>query len=63
MGIMHRAKALALLSLLLGFSLTSVASAITTISQGYLTKDQLPLGSLVSLQKNSSDHVDIATID
>lgn len=63
MGITSRAKALAILCALLSLSFPSVVSALTTISQGYLTKDQLPLGSLVSLEKNSSDHVDIATID
>jgi hypothetical protein len=63
LGISGRAKSLVLLSLLLSLSFTTVASAITTISQGYLTKDQLPLGSLVSLDKNTSDHVEIATID
>lgn len=34
--------------------------AATTISQGYSTKDDLSLGSIVSLQSNSSDHVTAA---
>jgi len=31
--------------------------ALTTISQGFTTSDKLPLGSIVSLQNNTSDHV------
>lgn len=38
-----------------------LASAATTISQGYSTRDDLSLGSIVSLEKNSSDHVTAAT--
>jgi hypothetical protein len=56
------AKALAVFGILLTMALPAVAAAITTISQGYLTKDQLPLGSMVSLEKDSSDHVDISTL-
>lgn len=62
MGISGRAKALVVLGMLISLAFPSVASALTTISQGYLTKDQLPLGSMVSLAKDSSDHVEIATV-
>jgi len=41
----------------------SVASAVTSISQGYLTTDSLSLGSMVSLDTNSSDHVSATTTD
>jgi hypothetical protein len=37
--------------------LPAAVSAITTISQGYSTTDSVALGSIVSLQNNSSDHV------
>jgi len=33
------------------------AGAITSLSQGFTTTDTLPLGAIVSLQNNSSDHV------
>jgi hypothetical protein len=33
------------------------ASALTSISQGFTTTDSLPLGSIVSLENNSSDQV------
>ncbi len=46
------ASALALTS-----ALTLSASGLTTISQGYSTTDKLTLGSIVSLQANSSDQV------
>jgi hypothetical protein len=47
------------------FSLVAVstASALSTLSEGYLTTDKVSLGSIVSLQKNSTDHVSAATID
>jgi hypothetical protein len=38
-------------------------SALTLISQGYLTKDKTSVGSIISLHKDSSDLVDITTID
>lgn len=56
------ARALVALGVLLTLALPSISSALTSISQGYLTKDQLPLGSMVSLAKDSSDHVEIATV-
>lgn len=37
------------------------ALAMTTISQGYITGDQVTQGSIVSLQKNSTDHVTATT--
>ena len=57
-----RTKALFALLLLLSFALPGTAGALTTISQGYVTKDSLALGSIVSLQKDSTDHVEAATI-
>lgn len=36
---------------------SAAVSAVTSISQGYSTSEKLPLGSIVSLQKDSSDHV------
>ncbi len=41
---------------------TTHAGAITTISQGFMTKDKLSLGSIVSLQSNSSDQVNASSI-
>jgi hypothetical protein len=43
--------------------LPAAAGALTSISQGYLTTDSLPLGSIVSLDKNSEDHVSATTTD
>jgi len=37
-----------------------LAFAATSISQGYATKEDLALGSIVSLEKNSDDHVTAA---
>jgi hypothetical protein len=50
-------KAVLAASVLLVSLLPVLASAVTTISQGYSTKEDLSLGSIVSLEKNSSDHV------
>jgi hypothetical protein len=44
-------------------AIPATAHAITTISQGFLTKDKLSLGSIVSLQNNSSDQVGAANIN
>lgn len=44
-------------SLLISLFLPLVASAVTTISQGYTTKDKLSLGSIVSQQKSTTDEV------
>lgn len=43
--------------IILCFTLSLSVQALTTISQGYATTDKLSLGSLVSLQKDTSDHV------
>lgn len=42
--------------------LTAPASATTTISQGYITESDIPVGSVVSLIKNSTDTVEMASI-
>lgn len=52
---------LAAAAILLGMAAPAVAHAITTISQGYATKENLALGSIVSLQKNASDAVTAAS--
>lgn len=41
----------------------AIASAATLISQGFIANGNLPAGSLVSLQKDSSDYVDSSTIN
>ncbi len=38
-----------------------LASALSSISQGYIASEPLSIGSIVSLEKNSSDHVVAAT--
>jgi hypothetical protein len=43
------------------FLFSSLASALTTISQGYTTSKSLSLGSIVSLQKNTADRVEPAS--
>jgi hypothetical protein len=43
------------------FAIPATAHAATTISQGFVTTDKLSLGSIVSLQNNSSDQVSAAT--
>lgn len=43
------------------FLVPAAASGITSISQGFLTKDQTPLGAIVSLKDNSTDYVSSAT--
>lgn len=40
----------------------AIARAITLISQGFLTNSSLAPGSIVSLQKDSSDYVNAATV-
>jgi hypothetical protein len=52
-------KAWALVTLLVLIAPVA-ASALTTLSQGFLTSGNLSLGSIVSLQNNSTDHVDAA---
>jgi hypothetical protein len=46
---------------LVALNFGGAASAISTITQGYLTKDNPPLGAIVSLQKDSTDFVDTTT--
>jgi hypothetical protein len=38
------------------------ASALTTLSQGFTSSSSLPLGAIVSLQNNSTDHVEAASV-
>lgn len=45
------------LSCLIALVIPATAFAVTTISQGYTTNDQLSLGSMVSIEKNSADRV------
>ena len=45
------------------FIATATASALTLISQGFLTNDKPATGAIVSLQKDSTDYVDTTTID
>ena len=40
---------------------SSTVSGLTTISQGYSTNEKLSLGSIVSMENNSSDHVTATT--
>ncbi len=42
-------------------TIPATVSGLTTISQGYLTADKLSLGSIVSLQENTTDKVGAAT--
>lgn len=42
---------------LVSLALSTASHAITSISQSYSAKDTLPLGSIVSLENNSSDQV------
>ena len=58
-----RLKNWLLVVLLLSVSVPATANAVTSISQGYLTTDSLSLGSVVSLDKNSTDHVSGTTSD
>ena len=51
----------AVIAILGGFLVQTGASAITSISQGFLTTDDTPLGAIVSLQNNSTDYVSSAT--
>ncbi len=46
---------------LLCLAVPAAASGLTSISQGFLTSDNTPLGSIVSLQKDSSNYVSAAT--
>lgn len=46
---------------LLCLAVPAAASGLSSITQGFLTSDNTPLGSIVSLQKNSSNYVSAAT--
>jgi hypothetical protein len=50
-------------AMLLTGAVSFSVSALTSISQGYSTTDKLSLGSIVSLQANSSDQVVAASTD
>lgn len=41
--------------------LSSLASAVTPITQGYSTTEKVPVGSIVSLKKNTTDQVSAAS--
>ena len=47
--------------ILMTVAISLTAAAVTSISQGYVTEGDLPLGSIVSLKNNSSDTVEAAT--
>lgn len=56
-------QSLVLIGTIIGISLSASVSAITTLSQGFVSSATLPLGSIVSIENNSADHVDAATVD
>ena len=58
----YHANTLAFSIALVILGIPAVASAVTTISQGFSTTDKLPIGSIVSLVNNSSDQVSATTI-
>lgn len=47
----------------LAFSIAPRTSALTSLSQGYSTNEKISLGSIVSLENNSTDHVIATTIN
>ncbi len=53
---------LAAAAVCLALAVPAIAAADTLISQGFLANGNPPTGSIVSLQKNSSDYVDPATV-
>ncbi len=57
-GLMLR---IALVIGLLWLTIPVSAAAITTLSQGYVSTDNLSLGSIVSLKANSTDHISATT--
>ena len=61
-GLRHGKLWLAVLCLL-GIAIPATASGITTISQGFSTNDKIALGSIVSLQSNTSDFVNASTTE
>ena len=48
-------------ALLISLVMPVTATALTTLSQGFITSSALALGSIVSLQNNSADHVEAAS--
>jgi len=57
----NRAAGFWLAAAVCGLALPAAAHALTSISQGYVSSDNLSLGSMVSLQQDSSDHVSATT--
>jgi len=53
----NRVRAVLTAAVLVGAMLPVAVSAATAISEGYATSDDLALGSLVSLEKNTTDRV------
>ena len=45
------------------FFVSSIARAATLLSQAYVANEQVPVGSIVSLQKSSTTQIEAATID
>jgi hypothetical protein len=58
---LRRAAACLVLAGLTSASLSSSVLALTTLSQGFKTKDDVAVGSIVSLQSNTADQVSAAT--
>ncbi|HVS58332.1 MAG TPA: hypothetical protein VHD60_01185 [Candidatus Saccharimonadales bacterium] len=48
--------------LLVMFAIPTAVHAVTTLSQGYFASSTISVGSIVSLDKNSTDHVSAATL-
>lgn len=56
-------KGLIMLVALFALAIPAAANAVTTLSQGYTTDDELSVGSIVSLKNNSTDQVIGTTSD
>jgi hypothetical protein len=54
-------RLLVALAVLGGLLLPASAAGVTSLTQGFLIKNDAPLGSIVSLQKDSTDFVSLAT--
>ncbi|MGH7142006.1 MAG: hypothetical protein ACREF5_00790 [Candidatus Saccharimonadales bacterium] len=61
-GLKYPKSWLAILTMCSVLIVPAVAGAVTLISQGFLTNSDLADGSIVSLEKNSSDYVNPATV-
>ena len=63
----HVVRAFSLSAMLLAFGAlvgtAPLANAISSISQGYTASEAVSIGSLVSLEKNSSDHIVPSTVE